>query len=291
MLNILQTKEFFNTKVYVDFENIYTILKKSGHDPLEIGFFEVLRRKMEAEGMYINDFIVYANFEQAPLNKYQTVLRKMGFATRHSAIEGKNCGDLELAVDALRDLYTNQNLDIFVIITNDRDFTPLLKSISAENKISYVFSTKSSFNPVLLNFSAFHMYLEDLFNLGDLETPVTSVKTLTVNQDLIDPAVTDPLGAGAPTIDQDQIARAREVAFYFYRSKIWRKSSLDGKPITLKGYLDVIIRVLKRSADELLSDFRLAHSLKYLTIFQDQHKGECITQGEYAGLVYPWTLN
>ena len=279
MLNILQAKELFTTKVYVDFENIYTILKKSGRDPLEMGFFEVIRRKIEAEEMGIIDFIVYGNFEQAPLNKYQTILRKMGFQTRHSANCGKNCSDMELTVNVLQDLYKNQNLEIFVIITSDRDFIPLLKAISSENKISYVFSTKSSFNPVLIQYATGHAYLEDLFDLGEPEAPVTSVTTLTVNRDLIDPSAFDPL-----TINPEKIKQAREVAGYFYKSKIWQKSFLDSAPITLKGYLEVIVRALKRSTTELLDDFKTAHVLKYITLYEEPIKGICIKEGERSGL-------
>ncbi len=136
MLNILQTKELLTTKVYVDFENIYTILKKSGKDPLEMGFFEAIRRKMEAEGMDIIDFIVYGSFEQTPLNKYQTVLRKMGLATRHSSNNGKNCSDMELTVNVLRDLYKNKNIEVFVIISSDRVVTLPKKSTIQRSKIN-----------------------------------------------------------------------------------------------------------------------------------------------------------
>ena len=273
MLNILQAKELLTTKVYVDFENIYTILKKSGKDPLEMGFFEVIRRKMEAEGMDIIDFIVYGSFEQTPLNKYQTVLRKMGLATRHSSNNGKNCSDMELTVDVLRDLYKNKNIEVFVIISSDRDIIPLLKSISSENKISYVFSTKSSFNPVVMKFTSCHEYLEDLFDLGEPEAPAT------VNLDLIETVVVDPL-----TIDPEKIERAREVANYFYKSKIWRKSLIDGSPVRLKGYLEVITWVLKRTANELLEDFRLGHTLKYITLYEDQNKELSIKEGVLAGI-------
>ena len=234
--------------------------------------------------MDIDDFTVYADFERSPLNKYQTVLRKMGFQTRHSSIQGKSCSDLELTVDALRDLYKNQFLKIFVIITSDRDLIPLLKSINSENKISYVFSTKSNFNPVLCQYSLFHVFIEDLFSLGELKAPVTSVKTLTVNRDFIDPPAFDPSCAGAQVFAPEKVERAREVANYFYKSKIWRNSMKGGILITLKGYLEVIAKVLNRATNELLDDFKLADSLRYLSIFEDKDKGLCLKEGELAGM-------
>jgi len=273
LLNILQSKELLTTKVYVDFENIYTILKKSGKDPLEMGFFEVIRRKTEAEGMSIIDLVVFGSFEQTPLNKYQTVLRKMGLETRHSSNNGKNCSDMELTVNVLRDLYKNKNIEVFVIISSDRDIIPLLKSISSENKISYVFSTKSSFNPVVMKFATFHEYLENLFDLGEPEPPVT------VNLNLIETAAIDPL-----TIDPEKIERAREVANYFYKSKIWQKSLIGGNPVRLKGYLEVIMWVLKRPENEIMEDFQLGHALKYITLYEDSNKGLCIKEGALVGM-------
>jgi uncharacterized LabA/DUF88 family protein len=148
LINILQTNRRLNTlstTVYVDYENIYTILKKAGKDPLELDFFRIIQERLKTEGLTIIDFIVYGNFEHTPLNKLQTSLRKMGFQTRHSSNNGKNCSDMELTVDVLKDLYKNKNIEIFVIISSDRDIIPLLKSISAENRLSYVLSTKNSF--------------------------------------------------------------------------------------------------------------------------------------------------
>jgi hypothetical protein len=115
------------------------------------------------------------------------------------------------------------------------------------------------------------MYIEDLFDLGELEPPVT------VNLNLIETVVVDPL-----TIDPEKIERAREVANYFYKSKIWRKSLIDGSPVRLKGYLEVITWVLKRSVNELLEDFRLGHALKYITLYAEPNKGLCIKEGELA---------
>ena len=76
-----------------------------------------------------------------------------------------------------------------------------------------------------MKFATFHEYLENLFDLGEPEPPVT------VNLNLIETAAIDPL-----TIDPEKIERAREVANYFYKSKIWQKSLIGGNPVRLKGY-------------------------------------------------------
>jgi hypothetical protein len=59
---------------------------------------------------------------------------------------------------------------------------------------------------------------------------------------------------------------------------------VEGKPVSLKGYLEVIAWVLKRSANELLEDFKLGHSLKYITLYEDTNKGLFIKEGKLSGL-------
>jgi uncharacterized LabA/DUF88 family protein len=271
LVNILQPKnELLNTMVYVDFENISELLKKSGHDPLEIDFFKVIQEKLKEAGLNIIDIIVFDNFEKNSGNiKRQTLLRAMGFQTRHASNNGKNSSDLELTVNALRDLYKNPNIDVFAIASSDRDIIPLLKEIKYENKLSYVISTKNGFNPTVIKYADFHEYIEDIFQLTP---PDPGINNLDADNGLIkiNPA----------TVNLGMIRRAREVTRYFYKSHIWTQASILEKPVSLKGYLDVIVKVVKRSPDDILDDFKLAHCLKYITIYQDPARGLCLKEGK-----------
>jgi uncharacterized LabA/DUF88 family protein len=256
--------------VYIDFENIFEILKKYGKDPLEMNFFKVIHEKLKVEGLKIIDFIIYDNFEKNSRNiKQQTFLRAMGFQTRHSSNNGKNASDLELMADALKDLYENPSIDVFVIISSDRDIIPLLKAINYKNKISYVISTTNGFNQVVIRHTTFHEYIESIFKLTPPDEAINNQDAL-LELIKIDPA----------TVSLAKIRRAREVARYFYKSHIWTQASLLGKPINLKGYLDVVIRAVKRSPADILDDFKLAHCLKYIAIYQDPARGLCLKEGK-----------
>jgi hypothetical protein len=267
----LQTNRPLNAltaTVYIDFENVYTIFVRTGKEPLKLDFFRMVKEKLRTEGLTIIDFIVYGNFECTPLNKLQTSLRKMGLQTRHSAGNGKNCSDMELTVDVLKDLYKNKYIEVFVIISINRNIIPLVKTINAENRLSYVFSTKDSFNPIVTQFSSFYAYIEDLLDFGSDLAPF--------NQDQIVTTVSiDQLTANPKKIEQ-----AREVTSYFYNSNIWKKSFIYGEPVRLKGYIDAIIGVVKRSANDIINDFKLAHTLKYVTLYSEPNKGLCIKAGE-----------
>jgi hypothetical protein len=259
---------------YVDYENIRELLKTYGKNPLEIDFFRVILGRLAIAGLKVIDFIVYGDFEKTMRCNDQTFLRAMGLQTRHATNDGKSSGDLELTVDALRDLYKNSNISIFVIISSDRDIIPLLKAIKYENKLSYVYSTRNGFNQIVAKYADFHEYLEDLFTL----TPGDQV---TINSNEIDSFNSiDPA-----TVSPEKIRRAKEVCQYFYTSHIWTKSSILGKPVCMKGYSDVVAKVVQRPVEEVLEDFKLAHALKYVTLYSDPGKGLCIKEGERFGEV------
>jgi uncharacterized LabA/DUF88 family protein len=262
---------------YIDFENISELLKKSGHDPLEMNFFKVIQEKLKEAGLNIIDIIVFGNFEKNTLNgKQQTILRALGFQTRHASNNGKNSSDLELTVNALRDLFRNPNIEVFVIASSDRDIIPLLKEIRYENKHSFIITTRNGFNPTVIKYADSHEYIEDIFELTPQDPAIE-------NQD----ALSELTGIDPATVGLAKVRRAREVARYFYKSHIWTQASILGKPVHLKGYLDVVARVIKRSPDDILNDFKLAHCLKYLTIYQHPARGLCLKEGEQMKRLCP----
>jgi uncharacterized LabA/DUF88 family protein len=234
-----------------------------------MNFFKVIPEKLKEAGLKIIDIIVFGNFERNTLNgKQQTLLRAMGLQTRHTSNNGKNSSDLELTVNALRDLYKNLNIEVFVIASSDRDIIPLLKEIKYENKLTYVISTKNGFNPTVIKYADSHEYIEDIF---ELIPPGEAIE----NQD----ALLELIEIDPATVGLAKIRRAREVARYFYKSHIWTQAAILGKPVHLKGYLDVIGRVVKRSSDDILNDFKLAHCLKYITIYQHPARELCLKEG------------
>lgn len=267
-----------NAVVYTDYENILELLKEFGQDPLKMNFFKIIQDKLAADGLNIVDFIVYGNFEKKASNcKNQTYLRSLGLQTRHACNGGKNSGDLELTVDVLKSLYKNHNINIFVLISSERDIIPLLKAIKYENKLSYVISTQNGFNQTVAKYADFHDYIEDIFHLDPPDPAAVrqDATEIIIKMDDIDMKTVNPVDIG----------RAQEVARYFYQSNIWKRASALGEPISLKGYLDVISRVVHRFRGDILDDFKLAHRLKYVTIYQDPKRGLCLKQGARIDMI------
>jgi uncharacterized LabA/DUF88 family protein len=257
-----------NAVVYVDYENILELLKQYGKDPMEIDFFKVIQAKLRESNLKIIDFIVYSNFEKKSLNtRQQTYLRALGIQTRHASNNGKNSGDLELTVDALRVLYKNPHINTFVIISSDRDIIPLLKAIKYENRFSYVISTKNGFNQIVVEYADYHQYIEELFNLSP---------SLKVVQPTLELDITYNLSS----VTEDDLERAKEVARYLYTSHIWKRAAGLDEPVSLTGYINVISKIVNRFPGEILNDFKLAHHLKYVTIYPDQNQRLFLKEGE-----------
>lgn len=259
-----------NASVYVDYENICELLKEYGKSPLEIDFFSViLQRLRNVHQLNVIDFTVYSNFEKTTENgKIQTLIRGLGLQTRHSSNNGKNSGDLELTVDALRTLYKNSTIDVFVIISSDRDIIPLIKAIKYENKITYVLSTKIGFNQIVAKYADLHEYIEDIFELNSI-IPKPAVEYLDKSE----------LHFDLQHLRPENIDKAKEVSLLFYNSKVWRKSQESLEPVSLTGYVSIIAKTIPRMTQEIIEDFKLAHYLEFISLYKDAKKGLCIREG------------
>jgi hypothetical protein len=131
-------------------------------------------------------------------------------------------------------------------------------------------SVKTGFNQIVAEYADFHEYIEDIFDLAAPEPE----QELDESWNTLD----------TKDFNQEQIARAREVAEYFYHSNIWKRCLQHKEPINLNGYIHVITRVLNRSAGEILDDFKVAHYLKYVNIYHDQFRQQLyIKEGDRMG--------
>lgn len=274
----MELKNFTNAAIYVDYENIYELLKFYGKNPFDIDFFPVIIKKLKNEYRFkIIEFIVYSNFEKKEFQgRQQTLIQKLGIETRHSSNSGKNCSDLELTVDALRTLYKNPNVDVFVLISSDRDIIPLIKAIKYENKISFTISTKKGFNLIVTKYTDYHEYIEDIFQLSLKDEPhhhdgspeACGLREAGLKFD-------DSCG----TVTGEDLERAKEVSKLFYGSNVWKKYEQIGEIISLKGYINILAKTVIRNQAQLWEDFKMAHHLQYVYIYNDPKKGLCLKEG------------
>ena len=104
-------------------------------------------------------------------SRHQTRLQEYGVSTIHTSNRGKNYADLQITIDALNDMYINENIDEFIIMSNDKDMSPLLNTIRLNKRKVTLLTVGSNFDFALCNVPDEHITLDDILNI-QMEEPL-----------------------------------------------------------------------------------------------------------------------
>ncbi|WP_092558051.1 NYN domain-containing protein [Actinoplanes derwentensis] len=115
--------------VFLDFENLVCGAGKGlpgQSDPIPAAALTLLCR-----GFYGNASIrkAYADWANSGFGRYQPALANNGVdlvQIAHQGISGKNAADIRMAVDAMEVLITHPDVDVFILVTGDSDYSPLV---------------------------------------------------------------------------------------------------------------------------------------------------------------------
>ena len=161
----LEKKEApINVAVFIDYENVYRALLQERTNVLRLAFFEKLRRWCAEHGRRVVRVVVYCNFDIPDLHDshHQSTLQGYGVETVHTSNQGKNYADLKLTIDVLSSMYSNDNIDEFFIMSNDKDMTPLLNTIRANKRNVTLITAGTQYNPVLSQFADRHVQIDEI---------------------------------------------------------------------------------------------------------------------------------
>lgn len=241
-----EENELVNVAIYVDYENLYKRLKDYELHPVRnLNFFKVVSDKFKESGHNVVKFISFANFEDSDFEAIdQTKIHNFGVDVRHCSLDGKSSTDSEMTVEILRDLYKDEKIEVFVIISNDRDYIPVVKAIKSEGKTTYTLTTKKGTNPIVNVFSDYHQYIEDLFQI---QQPIEQIKQ---------------------TVTELMLQKAKDVSSFLYNSNIYKSSIKKGELISLKGYSSQLKKLWKESQTDIENYFNHAHDLGYIEIYE-----------------------
>lgn len=153
-----------NVAVYVDYENVHKALLKQRKNALRLGFFEKLRAWCKEQNKRVVQTTVYCNFDNSDLyqSHHQTMLQNYGVETIHTSNQGKNYADLKISIDVLTSMYLNENIDEFIIVSNDKDMTPLLNAIRANKRNAYVVTVGDEYNHTICEFADKHVTADEI---------------------------------------------------------------------------------------------------------------------------------
>ena len=156
-----------NAIVYIDYENIHQTLLHKNTNVLRIGFFEKLRKWCNEEDIRILDIIAYCNFDTKELSEsyHQTKLQEYGVQTIHTSNKGKNYADLKITTDLLENMYNNSNVDGFILVSNDKDMTPLINQVKKYKDFMYLITAGSNYDNSILSFPDKHISIEEIENV------------------------------------------------------------------------------------------------------------------------------
>src|SRR6059058_3877290 len=145
--------------VFLDLENIAL----GAHDA-DFPAFDI--RKVLERLLFKGQIVVkkaYCDFE-----RYKTFKRGLHEAAfelieiPHVRQSGKNSADIRMVVDALDLCYTKSHVDIFLIISGDSDFSPLVSKLRENDKTVIGVGVKNSTSDLFINNCDEFLYYDDL---------------------------------------------------------------------------------------------------------------------------------
>ncbi|MDT8304614.1 MAG: NYN domain-containing protein [Anaerolineae bacterium] len=135
----MEQSEQQQVALFIDFENlVYGLHETFGTNFADEVEPELLFRLAEEYGQVVLAN-AYADWRFREINQFQADLYRLGidlihvFAKRHAS-KYKNAVDVKMAVDAIETVWTLPHVDTFVIVSGDRDFIHVLKTLRRYGK-------------------------------------------------------------------------------------------------------------------------------------------------------------
>jgi uncharacterized protein (TIGR00288 family) len=148
-----------NIAIFCDFENVAIGVRDAKYDTFDVQL--VLTRLLDKGKIVVKK--AYADWD-----RYKTSRRPLHEAAfelieiPHVSYSGKNSADIRLVVDALDLCYTKSHVDVFVIVSGDSDFSPLVSKLRENDKQVIGLGVKNSSSDLLIDNCDEFIYYDDL---------------------------------------------------------------------------------------------------------------------------------
>ncbi|MBI2900788.1 MAG: NYN domain-containing protein [Planctomycetes bacterium] len=144
--------------VFIDFENIALGIQ---HTRRKFDIQKVLERLLEKGKITVKkayaDWTRFADYKHA---FHECAIELIEIPKRSSA--GKNSADIRLVVDAIDLCYSKGNLNTFVVVSGDSDFSPLVSKLKENGKTVIGLGMKDSTSELLRDNCDEFIYVEDI---------------------------------------------------------------------------------------------------------------------------------
>lgn len=159
--------------MFCDFENVALGSREANYGEFDMSL--VLERLLDKGQIIVKK--AYSDWERfrdarRPLHETNFELIEIP----HVSYSGKNSADIRMVVDALDLCFTKPHLQIFVLITGDSDFSPLVAKLRENNKKVIGLGVKSSTSRLLLESCDEFIYYDDLVRAKRRRAPKPTTK-------------------------------------------------------------------------------------------------------------------
>ena len=148
-----------NIALFCDFENVALGVRDANYEQFDID--RVVERLLLKGSIVVKkaycDWNRYKSYKQA---MHEAAFELIDIP--HVRRSGKNSADIRMVVDALDLCYTKSHVGVFVILSGDSDFSPLVSKLRENNKIVIGVGVKNSSSDLLVNNCDEFIYYEDL---------------------------------------------------------------------------------------------------------------------------------
>ncbi len=148
-----------NIAIFADYENVVIGARDANYKRFDINL--VLQRLLDKGNIVVKK--AYADWDR--YKKSKKPLHEAAFELieiPHVRYSGKNSADIRLVVDALDLCYTKAHVDLFVLITGDSDFSPLVSKLRENNKNVVGVGCKNSSSELLIDNCDEYIFYDDI---------------------------------------------------------------------------------------------------------------------------------
>ncbi len=145
--------------LFCDFENIALGVRDAKYAQFDI--HRVLERLLLKGTIVVKK--AYCDWQR--YKEFKSAMHEASFELieiPHVRQSGKNSADIRMVVDALDLCYTKSHVGIFVIISGDSDFSPLVSKLRENNKVVIGVGVKNSTSDLLIANCDDFIYYDDL---------------------------------------------------------------------------------------------------------------------------------
>lgn len=154
-----RSRDEANLAVFCDFENLAIGARDAGYGDFRMQL--ALERMLEKGRVLIKR--AYSDWKR--YSDYRRSMHEYGFELieiPHVSYSGKNSADIHLVVDALDLCYTREHIDVFVIMSGDSDFSPLVRKLRENDKRVVGMGVKGASSDLLVESCDEFIYYDDL---------------------------------------------------------------------------------------------------------------------------------